>query len=310
MGRRLAVPLLGVALVLWACGDNTGPGNATTQEQLEVQAALDGSGFAGEDFGDLGAVADFPAPPAFNLGFALSPATDTVRAPRFWGRRRERPVSVVREVVVTGDTARATVTRRFEGTFVLRLGIDSTAVPTTKPLIESLVQRAVLVRVPAESVTATNSLRWRLVALSPQEYRATGPANRTVRITRVSVSVNGQVKIGITDPQALFRVTNQIPRLALGDTVVVTAEVTNTTGGDNFPATFVFLHVDRADAARAVWRRERMLQAPSGAFVKAWVVRLAGPARFAVDAIDAGTFKTAAGDDYRANVWGVPFRIE
>ncbi len=310
MGRRLAVPLLSMAMAMWACADSTGPGNATSQDQQGVQAALDLSGFGGEDFGDLGAVADFAAPPAFDLGIVRSAATDTVRAPRFWGRRRGRPVSVVRDVVVTGDTARATITRRFEGVFVLRLGTDSTAVPTTKPLIESLVQRALLVRRPADSVTATDSLRWRLVALSPQEYRATRPASRTVQITHVTVSVNGQVKIDLTDPQALFRVGDQVPRLALGDTVVVTAEVSNTTGGDHFPATLVFLHVDRADPRGAAWRRERMGQTADGAYVRAWVVRVPGRARFAVDAIDAGTFTTASTDDYRANIWGVPFRIE
>lgn len=308
MGRRLAFPFLGMALALWACSDNTGPGTTTSQEQLEVQAAIDASGLADEDFGELGAVADFSVS-AFNLGLTLSPATDTVRAPRFWGRRRERPVRVVRDVVVTGDTARATISRRFQGAFFLRLGADSTAAATTKPLNETLVQRAVLVRVPRDSVVAGDSLKWQLVALSPQEYRATSEVDRTVRITRVTVSVNGQVKIDITDPQALYRVNNQVPRLALGDTVRVAAEVTNTTGGDNFPATFVYLHIDRADSARR-WRRERMLPTPNGAFVRTWVVRLGGRARFAVDALDAGTFETAAGNDYRANIWAVPFRIE
>lgn len=308
MGRRLAFPLLGMALALWACGDNTGPESTTSQVQLEVQAALDASGLADEDFGELGAVADFSVS-AFNLGLGLSPATDTVRAPRFWGRRRQRPVQVIRDVVVTGDTARATIIRRFEGDFFLRLTTDSAAAATTKPLNETLVQRAVLVRVPRDSVVAGDSLKWQLVALSPQEYRATSEADRTVRITRVTVSVNGQVKIDISDPQALYQVNNQVPRLALGDTVLVAAEVTNTTGGDNFPATFVYLHVDRADSTQR-WRRERMLPTPDGAFVRTWVVRLGGRARFAVDALDAGTFTTATSDDYRANIWAVPFRIE
>lgn len=114
----------------------------------------------------------------------------------------------------------------------------------------------------------------------------------------------------MTDPQALYQVNNGIARLAVGDTVLVVAEVGNTTGGDNFPATFVYLHIDRADPNRRIWRRERMLPTASGAFAKTIVVRLPGPARFAVDAIDAGTFKTATGDDYRANVWAIPYRIE
>lgn len=309
MGRKLAVPFLGVVLALWACSDNTGPESATPQEQLEVQAAIDASGLADEDFGELGAVADFSVS-GFSLGLNLSPATDTVRAPRFWGRRRQRPVQVIRDVVVTGDTARATIIRRFEGDFFLRLTTDSAAAATTKPLVESMIQRAVLARVPRDSGAAGDSLKWRLVALSPQEYRATSEARRTVQITRVTVSVNGQPRINVTDPQALYVVNNQIPRLAVGDTVLVTGEVTNTTGGDHVPATFVYLHIDRADPNRRIWRREPMLPTASGAFSRTIVVRLAGPARFAVDAIDAGTFTTATGDDYRANVWAVPFRIE
>jgi len=44
-------------------------------------------------------------------------------------------------------------------------------------------------------------------------------------------------------------------------------------------------------------------------YEKAWVARRARRERIAADAIDAQTFTTETEDDYRAGIWGVPYRV-
>jgi hypothetical protein len=53
-----------------------------------------------------------------------------------------------------------------------------------------------------------------------------------------------------------------------------------------------------------------MRQREDGMFVRHWIVRFPGRERIVVDAIDSQTFNTDSEDDYRANGWGVPYRIE
>jgi hypothetical protein len=138
----------------------------------------------------------------------------------------------------------------------------------------------------------------------------TDAAARTVRITRVVVAVNGDTKLDVSDPTALFDVDNRIPRLHLGDSVSVFAEIENTTGVDNVPPTFVFLHVYHHGPAARGWVRIPMRQRADGVFVRHWIVRFAGRERMVVDAIDSQAFNTDTEDDYRANSWGSPYRIE
>lgn len=306
----LAVAL---SLALGACEDASGPEDSlTAQDEADIEAALDASGLAEEDFGELGLAADFSVSSgAFTFGFPAAFAADTIRLPRFWGRRREQPVERIRDISVSDnrDTALVTFTVRFDGTFMMRTQPgDSTSPGQGKPLREEMIQRALAVRVPADS--ATDSTRWRVVALSGQEFQDVDPARRTVAITRVLMTVNGAVRADVTDPRALFRISNQVARLELGDSVLVTAEVSNTTGGDNEPPTFVFLHVLDANPDRRSWRRLPMTPGTGGTFTRSWVVRQTGRARLAVDALDSGTFETPTGDTYRASIWAVPYRIE
>jgi hypothetical protein len=234
-------------------------------------------------------------------------AQDTVPLVRRWGRRHGPPVSRLLTVEVVGDTARAEMVVTFEGDFVLDRTPDDGEPPTQKPLEEQAVQRAVLVR---REATDTAPRRWRLAALSPREWRMTDGARRTVRIARVVVRVNGQVRLEVEDPAELFGVDNRVPRLEVGDSVSVLAEVENTTGTGNEPPTFVFLHVYHHGPNARGWVRIPMRERDDGAFVRHWIVRFAGRERMVVDALDSETFNTDSEDDYRANGWGIPYRIE
>jgi hypothetical protein len=84
----------------------------------------------------------------------------------------------------------------------------------------------------------------------------------------------------------------------------------NTTGTDNVPQTLVFLHVYHAGPTVRAWARVPTRPSAAGPFVREWTARLTGRERIAVDAIDSQTFNTDSTDDYRANVWAIPSRIE
>jgi hypothetical protein len=304
--RRIML-ILGAATAagLAACGDATGPGNATGEDREEVLAVLDESGWFTEDFGVEGAAMD--ASLASGLSLSLTGAQDTVDPVRRWGRRRGRPAERDITINVADDTARVTAVVSFDGTFLLDRTDDGQANPTEKPLQEQAVHRAVLVR---RGEPDSAGRRWRLVQLSPWEWRMTDEARRTVRVTSVEVLVNGDSKILVEDPAELFDVDHRIPRLRLGDVVQVIATVENTTGHDHEPPTFVFLHVYHASPAARAWIRLPMPQDDEGRYVREWTVRFPGRERIAVDAIDSQTFNTDSDDDYRANVWGIPYRIE
>lgn len=306
MRRQLAVACVAVA-ALAACSDATGPGNATDEDRDGVVAALDASGWFTEAFGTDGAAEDLSFSASFDLNLASVAAQDTVPLVRRWGRRHGEPVNRLLTVSVTGDTAEAELVVTFDGVFVLDRPPDDGQPPTQKPLQEQAVQRAVLVR-RAETDPADRP--WKLVALSPREWRMTDAAERTVQIARVVVRVNGEVKLAVEDPAELFHVDNRIPRLQVGDSVAVLAEVENTTGVDNEPPTFVFLHVFHHGPNASGWVRIPMRRRDDGVFVRHWIVRFAGRERMVVDAIDAQAFNTDSDDDYRANGWGIPYRIE
>jgi hypothetical protein len=293
------------AIGLAACGDATGPGNATSEDREDVLAVLDEAGWFKDDLGVDGAALD--AGLASGLSLSRSGALDTVDPVRRWGRRRGRPVERDITVNVANDTARVTAVVTFEGTFLLDRTDDGQVNPTAKPLEEQAVHHAVLVR-RADPDSAGR--RWRLAQLSLWEWRMTDEARGTVRVTSVEVLVNGESKIVVDDPAELFDVDHRIPRLQVGDVVRVVATVENTTGHDNEPATFVFLHVYHASPDARAWIRVPMPQDEQGRYVREWTVRFGGRERIGVDAIDSQTFNTDSEDDYRANGWGIPYRIE
>ena len=305
MRRYLAAACMAVGIVAACSDDPTGLGDATDEDRDAVVAALDASGWFTDAFGTDGAAEDLNLSASFDLNLSSVAAQDTVPLVRRWGRRHGQPVNHVLTVSVTGDTAEAELVVTFDGAFVLDRTPDDGQPPTQKPLQEQAVQRAVLVR-RAEGDSADRP--WKLVALSLREWRMTDEAARTVRITRVAVRVNGEIKLEVEDPTELFQVDNRIPRLEVGDSVAVLAEVENTTGIDNEPPTFVFLHVFHHGPNASGWVRIPMRRRDDGAFVRHWIVRFAGRERMVVDAIDSQAFNTDAEDDYRASGWGIPYR--
>jgi hypothetical protein len=294
--------LTAVALIGAACSDTS---TGLTADQTQVRAAYEGlTGYTEDDFGDTGAIGTAAVAPAFdNLG-----VLDTAIAPLFWGRDRvvrggPRPVLTL-NVVVQGDSAWVTRGVTFQGIFLVDTSADATFNPTSKPLADGVLQRAVFVR------DAAAPHGWRAVALTVLDWQPTALDRRTVQVQNVAVYRNDTLQLQVSNPDSLIAVDTRFPQFHQGDTVRVVAHVANTTGGTFSPATFVFLHVRHADPAGIRWRRVRMTDDGNGDFSLRWIVRFTGRDRFVVDALDAATLELGTADNYRANEWGIPFRIE
>jgi hypothetical protein len=309
MKQKIHLAVAGAAIVLAvaACSDT---GLGLTSEQVEVLAAFQNQlgAMTDSDFGDAGAVASASA--SATAGVALSPSAvqDTAIAPLFWGRIRvirggPRPI-YHRDVTIQGDSAWVERDITFNGIFLVDTSNDATFNPTSKPLSEIVSQKAVFVR------DQTAGHGWRAVALSPLQWQNTDVAKRTVQVQSVAVYRNDTLVIQVTDPDSLYDVVHRIPRFHLGDTVRVVAQINNSTGGGYAPPTFAFLHVRHADTAGVIWRRVPMNDLGGGQFAKTWIARRTGIDRFVVDGLDAATLVLGSGDNYRANEWGIPYRIE
>lgn len=288
-----------VALTAAACSDDSTTGLSNEQAAVD-QAYLDADpGYFDDQIGVDG-LADDVLMTSTSSVFA-APGDPFVQ-PAHWGRRRfvNRP-SRDRIVVIEGDTARVGVAVRFNGLFLVDTTFDDVLNPASKPLHETLHHRAVFVR------DSTARHGWRLIGMSLGDIEQTDPERRTVQITSLSVAVNGVTVGTVTDPHQVYPVDG-LPQLHVGDSVVVTAAVTNTTGTDLLPPTQLYFHVRHWRPNSDAWLRAPMHDNGDGTWTIGWRVRCAGIARMAVDAIDSEALQTQSGDNYRANLWAFPYR--
>jgi len=299
-----AVPAALALLAAAACSDSTSPNS----DQSDVVASISDQfgAMMDTDFGVAGGTtSDATAPLATGNLFAMT-ELDTAVLPAFWGRLRivpggPRPV-LTRTVTVQGDTARLTQTVSFQGAFLVDTTRDTMFNPSSKPLDEGMTQSAVFVR------DAARPHHWRAVALTLQDWLPTRVPARTVAITQIAVKVNGVTTITADNPDSLYSVSGLL-HLHVGDSVTVTASVTNSGDATYTPSTFVFLHMHHA-FVDALWHRVPMKDNGDGTYTRSWIVRRAGIDRFVVDAIDAATLNRGTLDNYSANEWGIPYRID
>lgn len=297
MRKYFAPALAAVTLVLGGCIDSLGPGEVSEDDREEILLVLDESGFFSDGFGTDG------------LADNLVAYLDGAAAPRVWGRRRGLPVRRVVEVVFDREAGTAMVTKTvdFEGEFLVRLDDGSVS---SKPLNEQLVQSALLERLDEDRLNDRTGRRsrWHLLEISPKEFRAIDEAKRTVTIEQVRIVVNGETALEIVDPaQGLPIEDGGVLSLSEGDEVSVYADVANGTL-DIENTTYVYLHVAHAREDAVGWRRVAMEYSDDlGQWVSHWVVYHAGREFVVVDALDGGSFDPEG--EYRANMWGVPYRV-
>lgn len=301
MRRSLAYTMLALALGATGCGADEN--SLTLDEQAVLQSLNENApAWTEESPGADGAVADVAGAPAPD-GPTFAPG-DTFHSPAFWGRfRREHSPSRQRVVTIEGDTARVNVTVAFNGVFVVDSTQDGVRNPGTKPLRETAHQRALFVR----DTTAPRG--WRLVGISVRRFQNSALDERTVNITSVAVKKNSDAPKVLDDPEA-FLSPAALTSLAVGDTLAVVVNVTNTTGTDLVPPTQLFIHVRHFNPGNDLWARFPMQRQDDGTYRAKWVVRRPGAAIVAVDALDSETLTTQTGDDYRSDLWAVPVRVE
>jgi len=291
--------LVATALATAACSD--APTGSSSEDTAVQQAYLDvNAGYFDEDPGGDVILA---SPLLTSASTLFSSPGDPYVAPERWGRRRadERP-SRDRVVVIEGDTARIAVAVRFRGVFLVDTTFDGVVNPDAKRMHETLRHHAVFVK------DDSAPRGWRLIAMSIGNIVDTDPARRTVEITSLTIAVNGTEVGAVSDPNQLLRVQGGVPELRLGDSVMVTVRVRNTTGTDLAPPTQVFLHVRHHRPDQDLWGRFQMQPNQDGTWSIGWTVRRLGIARMAVDAIDSEALQTESGDNYRANIWAFPYR--
>ena len=297
MKKYMTPALAFCALLLGACVDGLGPESVSEVDREDILATLGESGFFTDGFGTDG------------VGANVVAYFDGAAAPRAWGRRRGLPVRREVEVIFDREAGTATVTKTvdFEGEFLQRLEDGSVA---SKPLEEQLTQSALLQRLTDVRVHEKTGRRshWKLLEISPKEFRLTDETKRTVNIQQVRIVVNGVTVLEIIDPSERLAIeSDRVAHLSEGDEVSVYASFANETNG-NASETYVFLHVFHALADRTGWHRLLMEYSPDlGEYVAGWVVRHSGREHVMVDALDSGSFDLEG--EYRANIWGVPYRI-
>jgi hypothetical protein len=301
----LATALVGLAAV--ACNDGTAP--ASDQAQVLAAEAEQLGAMVDTDFGVAGAAATSASTePAASSPASAGTASAGDTAPTFWGRLRvvpggPRPI-YHRDVTIQGDTAKVEHDITFNGIFLVDTSADGVFNPTSKPLGDRMTQQAVLVR------DASRPHGWRVVELSPQDWTVVDPSRQAVAVNDVKVYRNDTLLVEVTDPSALFDVTNRIPRFHVGDTVKVMAAVTNTTGSGFTPGSFLFLHVRHASRLSTAWHRVPMVDNGDGTWQRTWIASQTGIDRFIVDALDSATLLLGTADNYRTNEVGIPYRIE
>ena len=299
MRRHLACTVLTLALGVAACGMEESGLEADQSAVLQTLAEY-APAWTDESPGADGAVTNFAAAPFATPGFAPG---DSFHPPAFWGRlRRTEHPSRSRIVVVEGDTARVRLAVTFVGVLKVDTTFNGLLDPGTKPLRETAHQRALFVR----DTTAPRG--WRLVGISVRRLQNTAPGERTVNITSVTITRNSGVPKVLTDPEA-FLAPESLTSTIVGDTLTVVVQTTNTTGTDLVPPTQMFIHVRHLQPGTDAWGRFPMQRQEDGSFRARWVVRRAGVAIVAVDALDSQTLATQSGDDYRSDLWAVPVKV-
>lgn len=292
-----------------ACSDDMGLGNASDDEREEILTALTESGFFADDFGAEGVTTN-QSVTSGAVGFAAARALAV--APFRWGRFHGLPVSRHIEINVEDNVATVTKQLDFDGTFLV--GVPETGDVVNKPLVESLFHSAVLEQVTREDDQGNFRRGWRLTALSPVELKMTNADERTVAIDSVKVFVNEELVLMIENASELLELETRVPHWERGTTVAVHAYVTNETPLDEdqeLRETYVFLHLFHASELDRRWIRVPMeYDAENERYVRSWEIRQTGRERLVVDAIDEGAFDIETEGGYRANVWGIPYRVE
>lgn len=284
------------SFILWACGE------ASDEMVLDEKAIA--QEIEASPLFDIEVLDDDALSASFRLqGLTLFAESDC--RPLAWRRLRQDHVSRDIQISIKDQNASVTVTDEVAGVLLVDNTPDEEINPFEKSFDHLFRRHAAFQRTP---------FGWNLTAISPVEAVVAEPADQTVQIQRVGAKASGATIWEIDSPSESFSVPNGIPQLASGEMVLVEARVVNAEPGVCVPDRLIYLH-RRGDNGAHI--RELMaddgidgdLTAGDGVFSKTFVVGDTTGIRFAVvDAIDGDTFADEL-TAYRAQAWGIPYRV-
>lgn len=263
---------------------------------------------------------------------AMAAAADESRPRWVRHRYRTRDRRIVKEI--DGDTAQVSKSFAVEGSLLLDL--DGDCKPGRKPVHERVFINAVYERPPVDPAASgalsldeallahrdalggmelrpradRDRRRWRLVAVSPVEYRLAREEAQTVEITDVVLSVNGELRAHVMDPGVPLGLGDGIGALAGGETALVEVRVENFDADGNPRPSRVFLHHRGHrlpmfdDGTHGDWNPG------DGVFANELVIPdRRGVHHFAVDVFDDEVFADEQTPNYNSTMWGLPYLV-
>ncbi len=296
----LALPALLLSLGLASCSKDpvspsSGSGPGASLETAAIQAALDQTP-------ELADVDTYEAPGEGELADATAPtgsfSTAAATNPVFFFRvirERTHSVQITTERDSAFEFAAVRVEDRLSGTLNL-VTVDSVDTGIVrrivkKPLRDLAVMRARFRRplgVDQDAEAMRDRCRgWRLVAVSNREVAS---PEHSAKIVSVRLEAASGLAVTVTDPLALMRFPEALPRVAVGEPVKVTVEVAD-------PTNVVFL--------LAGWGRQRLHEVSPGIFAGGFRAPVElRRFRVGVNALSRGTLADDAAP-YDSDFWGL-----
>ena len=228
--------------------------------------------------------------------------TDSIMPFVRFARAIQRPVTRNINVVVTGDSATATIKAELTGTIYV---LDS---------IGGLVYERPIQDSFARQVKLYKDTIWHVVSITAGDFRTVGaPVSITITELKAEVARRGYTW-RLTSP-AEFLTRAQLPAFEPRDTVVVTVTVTTT--GDS---TWSFLHHGRRNDATGtgVHIRDPFYKVSTHVFRRTWVIAtdnilpgdLPAVRHAAVDAIGWPTLWGRSNGTYYCRAWALPYIVK
>ena len=269
-------------------------------EEIEIQALLENSPYVGE--GALQTSDDGTNDPDNPMNPCL---IDTFGYAR-WVRWIERPVTWVYNIVVTGDSADATITGYFHGAppgyglFVIN---ELSGPIWQRPIADSVVRKIKLYN---------DANGWHVLSLTAADVYTIGPSN-PVTITEIRARVESRGYEFIVNNANTYFTKEELPTFLPNDTVDVTVVVSVV--GDS---SWAFLHHGAQPHANVGLRphyRDPFYRENTTTFKRTWYIAndsITTPdVRHA--AIDVLTWQSLFGDSlatYSARAWSLPYIVK
>ena len=296
-----SLAIVGIAAALAGCGES--PLGASGTEDSAIDASMNDSYsqyFSPEMVETDGAVYTGDPSDGGETAPALA-ADENASLPVAWGRKPGGPVRrVVDRFYPDRNHAEVTTTRVREGRLFVDRSDDEIRNGGIRPFADQWRRRSTMVKDGEE---------WILESISPASVRPVD-ASQSAYIDNVTIWVDGEEALNLSDPTTMLSFPDELPRLDPGQNLRVEVTAGNL-DSEWSPSQWVFMRLDK--------KRHRM--SDRGEFGDTtpedgvYTLELDAPSehsiwRVVVDVVEAGTLMSETGDEYGCVGWGIPFYSE